>query len=134
MIVLYRNSAGVQIGQTRLQTQRVCEAIAARYRQSAPNESSDLQVPLLQVTLQLALIEAPHVEGGVWDRANGFVGYAYPTYEGGGAKVDVPDAERPHIAEVARQAAVSHSIHTDILRGSREALVLTACPLSAMRE
>jgi signal transduction histidine kinase len=134
MIVLYHNSAGVQIGQTRLQTQRVCEAIAARYRQSAPNESSDLQVPLLQVTLQLALIEVPHVEGGVWDTANGFVAYAYPTYEGGGAKVDVPEAERPHIAEVAREAAVSQSFHTDVLRGSREALVLTACPLSATRK
>jgi signal transduction histidine kinase len=130
MVVLYRNSAGVQIGQTRLLTQRVCESIAARYRQSARAESADLQVPLIQITLQLALIEAPHVEGGVWDAAGGFLAYAYPTYEGGGAKVDVPQAERPHIAEVARQAVQSRSTRTDVLRGSREALVLSACPLS----
>jgi signal transduction histidine kinase len=130
MVVLYQNSAGVQIGQARALTQRVCESIAARYRQSVLESSAQPDAALMQVVLRLALIEAPHVEGGIWDTSTGFLAYAYPTYEGGGAKLDVPDAERPHIAEVARSALLAHSIRTDILRGTREALVLSSCPLS----
>jgi signal transduction histidine kinase len=128
MLVLYQNSAGVQIGQARALTQRVCESIAERYRQSVT--SAEPQVALMQVVLQLGLIEAPHVEGGVWNASSDFLAYAYPTYEGGGAKHDVPEAERSHIAEVARSAAMAQASQTDILRGTREALVLTACPLA----
>ena len=129
MLVLYENSAGVQIGQARGLTEHVCESIAERYRQSLDKTSAEPQVALMQVVLQLSLIEAPHVEGGIWDTSSGFLAYAYPTYEGGGAKHDVPEAERSHIAEVARSAAEAQVSETDILRGTREALVLTACPL-----
>ena len=129
MLVLYENSAGVQIGQARGLTEHVCESIAERYRQSLDKTSAEPQVALMQVVLQLSLIEAPHVEGGIWDTSSGFLAYAYPTYEGGGAKHDVPEAERSHIAEVARSAALAQASQTDILRGTREALVLTACPL-----
>jgi signal transduction histidine kinase len=129
MVVLYQNSAGVQIGQARALTQRVCEAIATRYQQSRTDTAAEPQLNFMQVVLQLALVEAPHVEGGVWDLSNGFLAYAYPTYEGGGTKRDVPEAERAHIAEVARAAVAAQTVRTDILRGTREALVLTACPL-----
>jgi signal transduction histidine kinase len=133
MVVLYQNSAGVQIGQARGLTQRVCETITTRYRQSLTDAAAEPELNLMQVVLQLALIEAPHVEGGVWDLSNGFLAYAYPTYEGGGTKRDVPEAERTHIAEVARVAVAAQTVRTDILRGTREALVLTACPLPAPR-
>lgn len=129
MVILYENSAGVQISQTRSLTERTCEAIATRYRQSASSSTAALQAPLIQVILRLALVETPHVEGGIWNSSAGFVAYAYPTYEGGGAKTDVPDAERPHIAEVAGRAIHDQSLRTDILRGTREALILTGCPL-----
>ena len=134
MLVLYQNSAGVQIGQTKAFTERLCESIATRYRQSALSPSAEPQAPLIQVILRLALVEAPHVEGGIWDSGAGFVAYAYPTYEGGGAKTDVPNAEQPHIAEVALRAIRDQSTRTDILRGSREALILTSCPLPTASE
>lgn len=129
MVVLYRTSAGVQIGQARALTQRVCEAIAARYQQSQNASVTEPQLNLVQVVLQLALVEAPHLEGGVWNLSSGFLAYAYPTYEGGGTKRDVPEAESAHIAAVARAAVGARTERTDILRGAREALVLTACPL-----
>jgi signal transduction histidine kinase len=132
MMVLYQNSAGVQIGEARRLTEQVCESIAERYAQSAATRSQEsADRGLMQVVLQLALVEAPHVEGGIWSSRSGFLAYAYPTYEGGGVKSDVPEAERPHITEVATSAARAQSPQTDILRGAREALVLTACPLSA---
>jgi signal transduction histidine kinase len=129
MVVLYQNSAGVQIGEARALTQRVCESIASRYQQSRSDAEAEPQLGLMQVVLQLALVEAPHVEGGVWELSSGFLAYAYPTYEGGGTKRDVPEAERAHIAEVARAAVAAQAMRTDILRGTREALVLIACPL-----
>jgi hypothetical protein len=59
MVVLYQNSAGVQIGQARALTQRVCEAIATRYQQSRTDTATEPELNLMQVVLQLALVEAP---------------------------------------------------------------------------
>lgn len=132
MIVLYRESAGAQTREASALTQRTCSLIARRYEESVahPASSTAANVELMQVILQLALIEAPHVEGGLWSASSGFVAYAYPTYEGGGFKRDVPEAERAHIGEVAGSAVQSKALRTDVLKGSREALVLTACPLA----
>lgn len=63
--------------------------------------------------------------------AGTIVAYAYPTYEGSGVKRDVPAAERPLIVEMAQLAARRQSLQTDVVRGSREALIVTACPLVA---
>ncbi|MBB4225338.1 sensor histidine kinase [Variovorax guangxiensis] len=136
MLTLYRSSAGVQVSAARAATEQSCRAIAARYAKSATPSSSSLatarpQVDLLQVLLQLVLIEAPHVEGGVWQAGGGHLAYAYPTYEGGGVKRDVPAAEQPLIAEVAQLAARTQQLQTDVVRGSREALIVAACPLAA---
>lgn len=136
MLTLYRSSAGAQVAAGRATTEQSCRAIAARYAKSAPNgpqapAPARPQVDLLQVLLQLVLIEAPHVEGGVWQAAGGHLAYAYPTYEGSGAKRDVPAAEQPLIAEMAQLAARTQQPQTDVVRGSREALIVSACPLAA---
>ncbi|WP_269759157.1 hypothetical protein [Variovorax sp. E3] len=133
MLTLYRSSAGAQVAAGRSATEQSCRAIAARYAKSATPDASvspaKPQVDLLQVLLQLALIEAPHVEGGVWQAAGGQLAYAYPTYEGSGVKRDVPAAEQPLIVEMAQLAARTQQPQTDVVRGSREALIVSACPL-----
>ncbi len=51
--------------------------------------------------LDLVLIRTEGIEGGFEQRArvrrtvNGFLAYAFPTYEGSGVKRDVPEAETP---------------------------------------
>ncbi|WP_280809522.1 sensor histidine kinase [Variovorax boronicumulans] len=132
MVTLYRSSAGAQVAVGRGATEQSCRAIAARYARSttAPAPAQP-QVDLLQVLLQLVLIEAPHVEGGVWQAAGGQLAYAYPTYEGSGVKRDVPSAEQPLIAELAQLAARTQQPQTDVVRGNREALIVSACPLAA---
>lgn len=57
--------------------------------------------------------------------------YAYPTYEGSGVKSDVPSAEEPLIVEMARQASAGRQPLVNLVRGSREVLIVAACPLSA---
>lgn len=132
MITLYRSSVGVQIANARTVAERSCRDIATRYARSLPEASSaPPRLDLLQVLLQLVLLEAPQVEGGVWQVEGGLLAYAYPTYEGGGVKRDIPAAEQPLIVETARQAARAQQTRTDVVRGSREALIVTACPLAA---
>lgn len=134
MAALYRNSAGAQIDSARSATQQSCQAIAARYAQSMSAVSSPTPAPvpqldLLQVLLQLVLREAPHVEGGIWQNSQGLLAYAYPSYEGSGVKRDVPSAEQPLIVDIAQRATRTQRPQVDVVHGSREALVVAACPL-----
>lgn len=132
MVSVYRGSAGAQLAAGRMAAEQSCSAIAARYARSVPQPPpAQPQIDLLQVLLQLVLIEAPHVEGGVWQSKGGFLAYAYPTYEGSGVKRDVPAAEQPLILEMAGLATRTGQAQTDVVRGSREALIVTACPLAA---
>lgn len=132
MVTLYRSSAGAQVAAGTQSAEQSCRAIAQRYAKSVPDPAPvKPQLDLLQVLLQLVLIEAPHVEGGIWHGTDGLVAYAYPTYEGSGVKRDVPAAEQPLIVEMAQLAARQEQLQTDVVRGSREALIVTACPLAA---
>ena len=132
MVSVYRGSAGAQLAAGRTAAEHACGAIAARYARSVPQPPpAQPQIDLLQVLLQLVLIEMPHVEGGIWQGQGGFLAYAYPTYEGSGVKRDIPAAEQPLIREMAAQAARTRQPQTDVVRGSREALIVTACPLAA---
>ncbi len=131
LLTLYRSSAGVQIETAQTLTGQSCKAIAARYAKSVPAPAAATpQIDLLQVLLQLVLLEAPHVEGGVWQRSAGVLAYAYPTYEGSSTKRDVPAAEQPLIVELAERAARTRQLQSDVVKGSREALIVSACPLA----
>ena len=132
MVTLYRSSAGEQVAAGRAAAEQSCRAIAARYARSVPDATqAQPQLDLLQVLLQLVLIEAPYVEGGIWQASGGLLAYAYPTYEGSGVKRDIPQAEQPFIVELAQQAARTQQAQTDVVRGSREALIVSSCPLAA---
>ncbi len=132
MVVLFRSSSGTQIGESQARAEAACSAIATRYAKSLADPQRDTpQTDLLQVLLQLVLIEEPYVEGGIWRASGGFIAYAYPTYEGSGVKRDVPEAEQAHIAEIAQVTARAQRPETHVIRASREALVVSACPLVA---
>ncbi len=131
MVTLYRSSAGAQLAAGRAVAEQSCGAIAARYAKSLPDPAPDApQTDLLQVLLQLVLREAPHVEGGVWQSTGGFLAYAYPTYEGSGVKHDIPATEIPLIVETTQLAARTQTAQTNVVRGSQEALIVSACPLA----
>jgi signal transduction histidine kinase len=139
MFTMYRNSAGAHISTARAVTEQTCQAIASRYSRAVPAGAPGAGAPagpdveLLRALLNLVLVSAPQVEGGVWQAGVGHLAYAYPTYEGSGVKRDVPAAEQPLIVDMASRAAQSHWLQTDVLRGSREALIVTACPMRAAR-
>lgn len=127
---LYRLSPAMQLEQGRARVERSCEQLAQRYAQSAPDPAV-LQLDLMRVLLRLELTEAPLIEGGVWRAGDGIGAYAYPTYEGSSVKTDVPSAERALIEQTAQQAVSTQRMRTQQVRGSRELLILAACPLAA---
>ncbi|ALV08022.1 sensor histidine kinase [Roseateles depolymerans] len=130
MTVLYRSSVGAQVAASQQATEGACRTLAARQARSVQSDPSAAgRIDLMQVLLHLVLVETPQVEGGVWRVGDGNLAYAYPTYEGSGEKRDLPAAEQPLIAELATQAAHDQALRTDVVRGSREAVVITACPL-----
>ncbi len=130
MLGLYRLSPAMQMKAGRVRVEQACEQMAQRYAQSAP-PGAGLRVDLARVLLQLVLTEAPYVEGGVWTATGSMVAYAYPTYEGAGAKTDVPPAERPLLEQLASQAVDTGRMQAQQVRGSRELLIVAACPLGA---
>lgn len=76
--------------------------------------------------LDLHLSELSGVEGGVWDEAAGFNAYVFPTYDGSTPKTQLPAAELPRLASLARQALLSRQIEQDVVVGEREALIRVA--------
>jgi len=132
MVLLFRHSAGLQIEQAQARAAASCGAIAQRYAKSLNDpQRAEPQLDLLQVLLQLVLVAEPHVEGGVWRAGQGFIAYAYPTYEGTSVKRDVPEAEQAHIAALSQVVARRQQADTDVVRASREALIVSACPLQS---
>ncbi len=137
IVVLYQTGPGAQVAASQASATQACENIASRYAKSVPGVAADApQADLLRVLLHVVLLEAPQVEGGVWSASanppgGSMLAYAYPTYEGSSAKIDVPAAESPLIVETARQAGSTGRTAVNLVRGSREVLIVAACPLAA---
>ena len=135
MVTLFRSSAGAQLAAGTTAAERSCSAIATRYAKSLPDPApAQPQIDLLQVLLQLVLLEAPQVEGGIWQAKSGLIAYAYPTYEGSGVKRDIPVAETPLIVEMAQVAARTQQPQTNVVRGTQQALIVASCPLASPDE
>ncbi|NIJ82047.1 sensor histidine kinase [Xanthomonas cannabis] len=129
---LYRQTEGVRREEARQQLSGQCARIVQRYAgASEAARTGDDGVGLAAVVVHLVLADAPGVEGGVWDLHKGFVAYAYPTYDGSDHKTDIPAAEWTTIVNTARQS-VSEDKPVHYRRdGSREVLLISACPLAS---
>jgi signal transduction histidine kinase len=92
---------------------------------SLPPNAQDIT---LHAISQTVLASYPGVEGGFWLRTQ-FVGYAYPTHDGGTVKSDVPAAEKVDI-EATIQEALQRGSSRRILRGRQDVVIITANKLS----
>ena len=86
--------AHVEEGAARLA--RGCAAIEDRFdryfaNSTAPSStlSHDMVVRELTLLLDVVLAEFDGIEGGIWSPRNGFLAYAYPSYQGATPKRDV---------------------------------------------
>ena len=137
-----------QIAGARQQAAAACEAAASRYALSRSLSGPPGNTDVMRAALDTVLAEAKGVEGGFWTAApsraasdqgappagsgptsNGFLAYAFPTYEGSGIKRDVPQAETPLIVRTVQVAAARGTAVTDVIRNGPEAVVAAACPV-----
>jgi signal transduction histidine kinase len=129
---VFGQGAGAQIKQSSALTEQACAELSKKFAWGVKNQSFE---PRKEAQFQGALLEIildhySAVEGGFYS-AQGFGPYAFPTYEGSGIKRDLPEAEKPYLASINDEALSKNSTVTKLRRGSREAQVVTACPVSA---
>ena len=72
----------------------------------------------------------PGIEGGFYSATTGsLTGYAFPTMDGPGPKVDIPPRERPTILSVAQQSAATGMPAATVFRGQKDVILFQAEPL-----
>ena len=137
MVGLFRQSTDAQIGQADAQIGRACDVIAEAYRfyssgwhgPTSALEDESFRRGLTTV-VQTALRTRSGVEGGIWQRSVGSLGYAFPTYEGSGPKTDLPQAELPRIRQINQAAVIEQRPASSRYQAPSQTLLVTACPLS----
>lgn len=136
MIGLFYQSASAQAGEAQAQIARACESIASAYRFSSGRWEGPLTSfaggavhSSLTTVVQTALHDRPGIEGGVWQAEAGSLAYAYPTYQGAGPKIDLPQAETARIREINVAAEAGDRQLNRRYGTPTQVLLLTACPL-----
>ena len=136
LLSLYDQSTTEQLRRASAAVAHGCDAITARYQffmAGATRAPADLHDPdftrSLTGVVQIALRDLYGVEGGIWQKDEGSLAYAFPTYEGTGQKTDLPEAERSSIREAADAAALDGAPFNRRREGRAQTLLLHACPL-----
>ncbi len=86
--------------------------------------------PALRLMTLESLADVPGAEGGFYSRSQDrLLGYAFPTYLGSGPKMDIPEAERPTISRLAREAIASQAPVREQVERGFDVILFVAAPL-----
>lgn len=125
-----RHAEGFVVADT---SKNLKEAIAELDRQYRARTSSDTSwntLPdaardvSLRAISETVLSSYPGVEGGYFKGAH-FLGYSFPTHDGGSPKIDVPEAERSEIEGVIKLSQ-SRGYAERVFRGRRDIVVVAS--------
>ncbi|WP_322033862.1 HAMP domain-containing sensor histidine kinase [Paraburkholderia sp. J76] len=128
------SALGERVTVAKQQAAATCMAVASRYDLSM-QRPGEANVDLMHAVLDLVLVRTEGIEGGFWTPApapgapNGFLAYAFPTYEGSGVKRDVPEAETPLILRTLRNVAGTGQTRADVVASGADAVIAVACPV-----
>jgi len=137
-IELLRHSDAARIADSQHQLEQAATQIQQRYAYVAQSfQQRKLPAPempadnrLLSSLTASVLSGLPRVEGGFYfTNGSQLVGYSYPTYQGSGAKADIPPAEQSTILAVARRAIDSRSPAQKRIDTASDALLFQAVPI-----
>ncbi|HAR55632.1 MAG TPA: hypothetical protein DCR58_02470 [Idiomarina baltica] len=114
-----------------------CEQVRTEITQLYPtNAEPHYQVTnpdLLQQVMYRETSKLQGVEGGYWDVASEFFGYAFPTYVGSSIKTDVPQSEMALLSALSRQAVDESNILTSVRQSVDAAVITVSCPVTTHR-
>jgi signal transduction histidine kinase len=138
MFVLFLQGVGAQVRQATTSAEAACAEISHQYdrylakfgEQPARLAESHTKRELL-LLLEVAFSRFEAMEGGIWHPQEGFVAYAFPTYQGTTPKRNMPEPEIQHIVRLTTKVSSQNVPETLRYEGGREALIWHACPLSA---
>jgi len=128
------SALGERVAAAKQQAAAACTVVASRYDMSM-RRPGEANVDLMHAVLDLALIRTEGIEGGFWTSRpapgapNGFLAYAFPTYEGSGVKRDIPEAETPLILRTLKNAAGAGQMQADVVSSGADAVIALACPV-----
>ena len=136
LLHLEQQTTAAQVGRAQAVAARSCGLIQDHYDFYAAGWTG-IVPPLtdlglltdLRAIVTVALANQPGVEGGLWQSYAGSLAYAFPTYQGGGPKTDLPVAERTVIQAVNEQAARDEQPAEQNETTPTQTLLLRACPL-----
>lgn len=126
---VYQLGAEAQTEKTLGLARQACSALQTEYPRSIKSGGTPDAV-LMGALLNLILGELPGIEGGYWHETEGFIAYAFPTHQGSEEKTDVPSTEKSRIESLVRRSLADSAPATELLAGTRETVVLTACPVT----
>ena len=135
MLEMFQISVSAQIDRADAILSKSCGNIAERYRfysagwQGTQDVKNSTLKRDLQTVVTLALRDQLGMEGGIWQAEAGPLAYAFPTYEGGGVKTDIPPAEYERISAISQKAARFEEPKQERFTGRSQTLLLRACPL-----
>jgi signal transduction histidine kinase len=124
-----RHAEGYVVAQTERALAQAISEMRREYRLRTKGDFSWQTLPEAEQNISLrALSETvlsayPGVEGGYW--GSQFLGYSFPTHDGGSPKYDVPQAERGDIAAVIAEA-MRRGYAERVLLGKRDVVVIAA--------
>jgi signal transduction histidine kinase len=131
LVALYNETTSQRTERAAAGLGRACEAIVREMR--LPLEGGTTAVsgaPDYLSPVTRAIEAFAGAEGSVWKASSGSLAYAFPTYEGSGKKIDLPQAEEPTIGQVVETAVTSRR-SVDWSRDARsQILLIRACPLT----
>jgi signal transduction histidine kinase len=132
---MFQISVSAQVDRADAILGKGCSNIAERYRFYAAgwHGAQDLKNETLKrdlaAVVNLALRDLSGVEGGIWQTEAGPLAYAFPTYEGGAVKTDIPAAEFERIKALNQNAARYEEPRQARYAGRSQMLLLRSCPL-----
>lgn len=130
---VYQLGSEAQAQKSLEQVSQACDTLQAEYTDSVKPGGYAVNTQLMHALLNLILGELPGIEGGFWHEAQGFIAYAFPTHAGSEEKKDMPSTERNRIETLARKSIAEGASLRDLISGSRETVVLTACPVDSSK-
>ncbi len=123
MYALYRETTSQRFDRAVDTVSRACDTILLETGSEARLD------PDYSAITTRALAAFHGVEGGIWKRGVGSLGYAFPTYEGSGIKTDLPQAEFSAIKQSAEAAALAQRPVEWRRDSQSQSLLITSCPL-----
>ena len=135
MLEMFQISVSAQVDRADAILSRGCANIGERYRfyasgwHGTQDFKSETLKRALEAVVNLALRDLSGVEGGIWQSEAVPLAYAYPTYEGGAVKTDIPAAEYDRIKTLNQNAARFDEPRQARYEGRSQTLLLRSCPL-----